>query len=227
MKLIFQIAAGVIIAILATNIYFMRTHQSNMGQSFHAVGDQTQLIKGANTSATMIRRYLKTHNKLPRYASDLNCSGRGFSCPQVGEDGAFYMISGDQWLRLELELKGGELAGVCSVTDKLLVPVVSNFWSNCTHAKNKAEPSIRAVRVPCESAHRKYQKMICQSDRLAAADWAAEDAFQAALERSKESRKVRIISDQKQRLKADLVACEGNACIESTLWSRYAELQRY
>lgn len=227
MKLVFQIAAGVIIAILATNIVLMRSQQGSLEGAYQSAEHQKVLLNGANISQSMFGRYLKSHNKLPRYVEDLRCERHGFRCPQVGKDGAFYVVSGEQWLRMALRIKSEKLVVDCSTNYKDVLLPLQEMWVDCSYAESAGEAELLEQPERCDHASRQYEKQICASDRLMAAEGAVQNAYQNALNRSLESRKVRLISAQKQKLKHDLIACKDKACIESTLWDRYAELQRY
>ena len=228
MKLIFQIAAGIIIAILASNILLNRSMHNQMAQYEESARHSVKLLNGANITSSMANRYVKSHNKLPRYASDLDCSHRGFVCPVVAEDGAFYVVEGEQWVRQALYLQGGKVKAKCSSTDKTLLTEMNRYWGDCKWEENPKQPVFLSARYSCDASNRSFEKRICQSDRLVAADWAVENTYREVLSRADEDLKVRLISDQKQKLKFDLVDCKkDDACIESVLWQRFAELQVY
>ncbi len=227
MKLIFQIAAGMVIAILLSNIIMQRMVHTQLEEDFQSSGYRNYLMSGANTAQTLFENYLRNHNKLPRFAEDMDCLRTGLTCPEVGEDGAFYFIKQGHWVRMAPRLQGEKLHVDCRVSDKGLLEMGFPFLKNCQLVEDAPTPVLAKPSTACDGANRKHEKRICKSERLYAASRAVENAYQNALDRSVKAPRLRLIADQSQKLKNQLVDCKDDQCLEAVLWARYAKLQQF
>ena len=217
MKLVLQIASGIVIGVLVIFAYYTKVYIPKLDKDV----ENFQMIAKVNYLNEQLKAVYRLTGKIPRFVSDLHCSN---DCPVGQLDGTFYLQRKKQIVAVTPKLVEGELMLSCVAnldTAQDYLPIL------CQEDKRLVIPEFQSATSNCNLAKTLVEKKICSNDRLIAADVALKAAYEAALAASSERQKGKLKQSQIDFIQQRELDCRDSQCIELATRKRIGELQSH
>lgn len=241
MKMIFKIAAGVLIGLLAyqiilyQNIDYQNTKYKkaaaqqqveyeklqNQVNDAHILKTKFRLLNNAITS------YYRKNKTLPKFTSDLKCLNihggqESERCAERYDDGIFYVNNGDEWASVEPYVFDGNLYSKCK--SSIALSNGNGIHQNCGKLDTSSIAEKAFPPFKCDNKTNDVEKIICQSDKLTANETKLSLIYATLLEQnSKDSEK--IIKNQNEFITLRRKRCSTSKCIESMTLKKILRLE--
>lgn len=234
MTLIFRVAAGILIGLLATHAVMINLYNKKVddGLSKGAVFLDRQVRYSKYKSKYLdlrsaIVRYYDKNNKIPNYMADLECRNRlGMpvnSCADVLHDGEFFVNYQGLWAGLKPYVDHGFLRFECRM-DYGFVQYDDDYLL-CDDIAEAIIPEPNSPSFECNKARTKVEKMICSSDRLIDLDLKLDDVYQKAVKRRAAVGDDVLRKEQIKFISKRESVCSDSKCIEEITKNRIGELE--
>ena len=241
MKMIFKIAAGVLIGLLAYQIILYQNidYQNTKYQKAvaHQQAEYEKLKTQVNDAHILkikfkllnnaITSYYRKNKTLPKFISDLKCLNihggqENEHCAERYDDGVFYVNHGKEWASAEPYIFDEKIYSKCK--SSITLSKGNGIYQNCEKLDTSSIARKTFPPFKCDDETSGVEKIICQSDKLTANEIKLSLIYTTLLEQdSKNSKK--IIENKTEFINLRRKRCSTSKCIESMTLKKILRLE--
>ncbi len=231
MILIFRIAAGIIIGLLAWQVISLQMIEAVNKDSAKDNVIMIELGLKASTLKNNISTYYHKNNFLPQYISDLEkCRDSRnrmttYPCAEVHKDGVFYVKHINNWISLRPYTVENKIKYDCKSSIRFVVGATE--YLNCSELDIEDIPKPLSATFDCNKAKTTDEKLICGSDRLIDSDNKLYVAYTNVIKRSSPEKVNKIKNEQISFIKKRRDKCSTIKCVDKMTRQRVSELELY
>ena len=115
MKLILQIAAGVIIGFLAVQIFLLKYISYSTRNEATIMRTVQDLHTKTVGTMNAVDSFYREHGRLPGNLSDIRCTDQRY-CAMAEKDGTFYMTENSEWMSATPYVNRGKVDFYCKIS---------------------------------------------------------------------------------------------------------------
>ena len=241
MKMIFKIAAGVLIGLLAyqiilyKNIDYQNTkYQKAAAQQQAEYEKLKNQINDAHTLRTKFRllnnsitSYYRKNKKLPKFISDLKCfktynDQENKHCAERYDNGAFYVNQKSEWASVEPYIFDEKLYSKCK--SSIALSKGNGIYQNCEKLDTSSIADKPSPPFKCNTETSGVEKIICQSDKLTKNEIKLSLIYEILLKQNSKNTE-NIIRDKNKFINLRSKKCSTSKCIESMTFKKILRLE--